>query len=345
MDSQSELTVEQERAATGRQPQKLSFIAWARTPGRATEIAASLNGEARCIFPLAKLPRSLPSTLLRYAVSSGITVGYLVRRRPDALMVQNPPIIPGLIALAYCRMRKAPLLLDSHPVAFGAKNQGFYAKLNGIHKWMAKKSNGVTVASEPFAEIVDGWGANGIVVHEAPTDWPAAQLVSRTRPQVFFVCIFSSDEPYEEVVEAARMLADVDVVITGDTSRAKADVVANAPKNVTFSGFLNQADYRTQLQQSDVVLSLTTEKTSVMRSGYEAVYAKRPLVVTDWPNLRRVFPSAAFAQNDAASIAKAIEEALQTRSDIRALDVAFNVQLERWNQQLNAMRLALSAAD
>jgi hypothetical protein len=324
-------------------PEKLSFVAWARTPGRATEIADSLGGEARCFFPLSGLPRSVPTTMLRYGVSSLQTVAYLLRRRPDALMVQNPPVVPGLIALAYCRLRRAPFLLDSHPVAFGAKGRGLYAKMERLHRWMARKSSGVTVASEPFAEIVDRWGARGIVVHEAPVEWPAVPTASSNdRPTVFFVCIFSSDEPYEAVIDAARHLPDVDVVITGDTARAHSDVTANAPANVRFSGFLDQAEYRRQLQQADVVLSLTTEKTSVMRSAYEAVYARRPLVVTDWPNLRSVFPEAEFAVNEGPALAAAIERALSAQP--ADLDRAYDLQRARWAQQLDAMRSALGGA-
>jgi glycosyltransferase involved in cell wall biosynthesis len=322
-------------------PNKLSFIAWARTPGRATEIAESLGGEARCFFPLATLPRSVPSTLLRYAASSVQTIAYLLRRRPDALMVQNPPVVPALLALAYCRVRRAPFLLDSHPVAFGAKDRGLYARMVRLHKWIALRSNGVTVASEPFAEVVEAWGGRGIVVHEAPTSWPSVERVANLRPTAFFVCIFSSDEPYEAVVDAARLMPDVDVVITGDTARARADVVNNAPGNVRFTGFLDQAEYRSQLQQADVVLSLTTEKTSVMRSAYEAVYAQRPLVVTDWPNLRTVFPHALFAHNESESIASAVVGALTMEA--ADLETALSLQTERWNQQLAAMQSALSS--
>jgi hypothetical protein len=338
MSPHGQLSAAQQRIEYS-QPERLSFIAWARTPGRAKEIAGAFNGEARCFFPLARLPRSPISTLLRYGVSSVLTMRFLARRRPDALIVQNPPVVPGLIAMAYGRRNKVPVLLDSHPVAFGAKGRGMYAKMQRLHRWMARRVDGVTVASEPYAEIVDAWGGRGIVVHEAPTEWPHIDTVERERPAVFFVCIFSSDEPYEEVIEAAGLLPHCDVYITGDTSRADAGVIAGAPSNVQFTGFLDQAAYRQQLQQADVVLSLTTEKTSVMRSAYEAVYARRPLVVTDWPNLRTVFPNAAYAHNEPESIAKAVIEALSTTR--ATADESLRVQQERWDHQLRQMQNAL----
>jgi hypothetical protein len=323
------------------QPTRLSFIAWARTPGRSAEIAAALDGNARCMFPLGTLPKSSVTTLARYAVSAVMTMAHLSWRRPDAVIVQNPPVVPGLLALTYCRARAVPFVLDSHPVAFGAKNRGLYARLSGVHKWMARRSNAVFVASEPFADIVNEWGGNGVVVHEAPTSWPHVATSANKRPTVFFVCTFSTDEPYGAVIEAARQMPDVDVVVTGDTARAEADVIASAPPNVRFTGFLDQQAYREQLQGADVVMSLTTEPSSVMRSAYEAVYAKRPLIVTDWPNLRRVFPYASFCANDAPSIAVAVKEALSNGSDAVALDRAFSEQSQRWDAQLQSMRDAL----
>ena len=92
------------------------------------------------------------------------------------------------------------------------------------------------------------------------------------------------------------------------------------------------------------MVALTTEPTSVMRAAYEAVYARRGLVVSDWPTLREVFPLAQHRSNDAEALADGVRAALAedpAAADDRA-GRARALQHERWAQQLDAMRTALS---
>ena len=83
-----------------------------------------------------------------------------------------------------------------------------------------------------------------------------------------------------------------------------------------------------------------------MRAAYEAVYARRPLIVTDWPLGREVFPYAVHVHNDADSIAEGIRRA---RDEIGALeavtDEARAVQLARWSTQIPQVRRMLQLPD
>lgn len=317
------------------------FASWSAVAGRAEEIASALGGRACVVHPA--VLRGRRRAPLRYLVGLVVTSAALVRHRPRAVVATNPPVFPGLLSWAYARATGARLALDSHPTAFGAKDNRTAQRLLGVHRWMARRADVVLVTTDDWVDELASWGARGLVVHEAPPAWrvaPAGPIAGR--PTVLFVGVFASDEPVAEVVEAARRLPGVDVVVTGDVARAPAGLVAGAPDNVRFVGWVPGDGYVALLGAADVVLTLTTEPTSVMRAAYEAVWAGRPCVVSDWPVLRELFPDAIACGNDAAGIAAALGTAIEDHGTLRArAEQARTRQLRRWDEQVGAIRAAL----
>ena len=316
-------------------------VTWQRHAGRAQEIAHALGGEAVHVYPTALTGRRW--VLVRYLLSAVLTVVALVRLRPSAIVVVNPPVVPGLVVAAYCRLFGARFLLDSHTGSFGVKGNAVAARTLGITRWLGRRSAGVMVTTTSWVEEVQGWGAHGLVVHEAPPVLEVTPSLDGGRPQVLFVGVFARDEPVEQVVAAAALLPEVDVLITGDVDRAPDGLVEGAGPTVVFTGFLGPQEYRARLEAARVVVALTTEPTSVMRAAYEAVYARRGLVVSDWPALREVFPFAHHRGNDADAIAEGVRAALAedpVAASQRAQG-AVTLQTARWDDQLDALRAAL----
>jgi glycosyltransferase involved in cell wall biosynthesis len=133
--------------------------------------------------------------------------------------------------------------------------------------------------------------------------------------------------------------------VTGDLRRCPTRLRERAWPNVRFTGFLSGQDYKSAVLEADVVLALTTEPSSVVRAGYEAVYAKRPLVVSDWPASREVFPYAIHVENRAASIAAGLERAVREHSRLLAVAPrALELQRARWQEQLASLRQRLITA-
>jgi hypothetical protein len=331
--------VRADRTASRRPP--VAFVVWGRVGGRAEEIAAALGGEAKCVW-FGRLSGGPVRTTARYVVSAVVTAAYLVRRRPGAVIATNPPVVPGILAAAYARATGAPFALDSHPSAFGRKGDRVSARLRPVHRWLARRAAATFVTTRDWVDEVESWGGVAVVVHEAPSAEafsPQTTPPGGRRPRVAFLGVFGADEPVAEIVDAARRLPDIDFDITGDRSRAAPDLVRDAPANVRFVGFLAPEAYRRVLTGADVVLSLTTEPTSVMRTAYEAVYACRPLVTSDWPALRELFPHAIAVTNDGPSIALGIEQAVRDNDRLAAVaSTARAEQLARWDGQLDAVR-------
>jgi glycosyltransferase involved in cell wall biosynthesis len=321
---------------------RLSFIAWSPIGGRSEEIAGALGGEARCFYRRGRFGKL--SVVGRYGWSALATWRYLRARRPATVIATNPPIFPALLAYAYARLRGARLALDSHPGGFGLQGDRVSRLLQPLHSWLARRAATTLVTDDRLARRVDRWGGHADIVHEAPTGWRGRpRRALRRRPRALFVCIFQRDEPVAEVLEAARRAPELDVHVTGDVSKCPRRLREAASPNVRFTGFLSGADYELAVLDADVVLALTTEPSSVVRAGYEAVYAQRPLVVSDWPASRETFPHALHVENEPPAILAGLRRAIEERERLlAAAPEALALQRSRWERQLEALRTHLN---
>jgi glycosyltransferase involved in cell wall biosynthesis len=314
-------------------------VAWGAVAGRSVEIAESLGGHAYVLFP--PIDDRRPPPAVRYAVGSLLTLAYLVREDPGAVVTTNPPVLLGLIALAWARLRGIPFALDSHPGAFGKLGDRVSARLLPVHRYLVRHADVTLVTAESWVEIVQAWGGRGLVVHEAPGPWGSLKRSPRevrNRPRALLVSRFGRDEPVDAAVAAAALIPEIDLLVTGRLENLAPELAESASPNVSFVGFLPAARYQMLVAEADLVVALTTEPTSVMRSAYEAVYARRPLVISDWPLCRELFPFAVAVANDPASIAEGLRRAVD---NLRALeDQAENarrLQAARWESQLAAL--------
>lgn len=321
----------------------VAFIAWTDRTERADEIAASVGGVARR-FEGGGL-RGRATAPLRYVLNLVATAAWLARHRPRAVVTQNPPVFPGLVAWAYGAITGRPVLLDSHPASFGRKD-GLWRVMLPVHRFLARRARLVLVTAPELADEVRAWGGRAVEVHEAPTEGLAATSPPPLdgRPRVLYVGVFAPDEPAEAVVEAARLAPDVDVAITGDVRKAPPGLVERAPANVTFVGFLDQPAYRQAIRDAHAVMSLTTEPTSVIRSGYEAVYAGRPLITSDWPVLRATFPHALHSSAEPAALADALMAIGPRYGELTSTTTAaLDHQAATWTRQRAAIEEAIRA--
>jgi colanic acid/amylovoran biosynthesis glycosyltransferase len=336
------------RAAARRRTQlgsarRPAFIAWSRSD-RSPELAAAVGADCHTVFISWLARRSLVP--VRYILSALSTTGFLLRHRPTIVVATNPPIFPALIAFAVSRVTGSELILDSHPRGFGRKGSRLGKVLTPAHRYLVRRARATLVPGPELASIVERWGGRSLIIHEARPRW-RIETPPRIdgRPTVLWISIFAQDEPVADVVEAARMMPSVDFLITGDVRQCPVDVRADAPSNVVFTGFWAADGYRRLIERSDVMLVLTTERTSVPRAAFEAVEGLRPLVVSDWPALRGVFEDAVFAGNSAENIAHAVQEALDRHAElVAAAPAARRRQRQRWDQQRRELMASLGQA-
>jgi glycosyltransferase involved in cell wall biosynthesis len=199
------------------------------------------------------------------------------------------------------------------------------------------------VTNAGLADIV---GRNGGRAFVLPDRIPALSPSGNAGPSggrhVVFVCTFAPDEPFAEVVEAARVLGPaVTVHVTGNARRAPRQVVEGAPENVRFTGFLPEEAYVDLLARADVVVDLTTREDCLVCGGYEAVALGRPLVTSDTRALRAHFSagtvhSAPDRHALAAAIREALDDGARLGREMSALKPRLEADWESWLAHLAA---------
>jgi hypothetical protein len=266
---------------------------------------------------------------------------YLLLRRPRAIIATNPPIFPGFIAYLYSRLTGAPVVLDSHPSSFGFDAQSKVATLTmPLQDYLIPRVEGSIVTEEKLVEKVTELGGRADIVHEAQPRWTISPVSSLPeRPKVLLVGIFAPDEPVHLVTEAAWELPGVDFLITGDLRKCPEELLAKPAPNVHFVGFLNQKAYLEALSSANIVVTLTERPEDVSRAGCEAVSARRPLMISDWPAARLYFPHAIAVQNTVEGIVAGVTGALEEYDRfVEVADLAFDEQEKRWQSQLAVLR-------
>jgi glycosyltransferase involved in cell wall biosynthesis len=322
----------------------ISFIAWAHGDSRPRTIAAELGGEARVFHDMGIVAK--PLVPLRYAVNAARTLAYLVRRRPRAVIIQAPPVPTAWLMWLYAKLFRAAVVIDAHPSSFAIGDAPADRAMLPLLRWLAPRVQACAVTTDRLRELVDSWGGRGLVVHEPAPAWAGAHERRAGQPaNVIFICTFAADEPLDAVLAAARELPDVRFRITGDTRKLRARDRQAAPDNVDWTGYLRGSDYPQALADADAVITLDERDQSVPRSAYEAVYARRPLITTDYPHMRALFPHAVFVQNTGQAIAAGVRSALADRDDAASVTSdALELQVERWGAQRDALRAAVGAS-
>ena len=310
-------------------------IAWAPHSRMSDTFARELGGKLFCVHYLKfKSPVHAP---LKYVLQSLRTIQILFRERPDAVHVQNPPFVAGLVVALCCIFLQAQYVLHYHSAAFGS----LWRWALPIQKWIARRAATNIVTNRHWAEIVQSWGGHTLIMLDPFLDLPgAAQYPVGPGFNVAFVNIFEPDEPVEAVVEAAALAPDVNFYITGDTGRKPGSFFADVPANVTFTGFLDPNNaYPGLLRAVDAVMVLTTRDHTLQLGGCESVALGKPLITSDWPYLREVFSrGTVFVSDRAESIRDGI---LKVRENCSLLAAEIE-QLRResrreWDQRLQEL--------
>jgi hypothetical protein len=316
-----------------------SFIAWSSVSGRSREIADALGGDSKCFYDFGFVnPRLVP---LRYLSSAVRTILYLALRRPRAVIASNPPIFPGLIAYLYSRVAGARVVLDSHPVSFGFDEEKKVVRLAmPLQRFLVPRVDATIVTVQSLIEIVNRQGGQAAIVHEADPDWTVSSAPAiAERATVLFVGIFAKDEPVHLVAESAWALPAVDILVTGDIRKCPPTLLSNRAPNLHYVGFLDQAAYLDAMAKANIVITLTERPEDVGRAASEAVSARRPLIVSDWPAARRYFPHAVAVPNTVDGVTSGIRDALRDYDRlVEVADLARQEQRQRWDEQLATLR-------
>jgi len=302
------------------------MISWAPYSRMSQTFARELGGKLHCIHYLRfQSPIHAPFKYIAMAIH---TLFVLFKERPKAVHVQNPPFVAGLVVNIYCRLTGSGFVLHYHSAAFGSTWDWALT----LQKFIARRAVTNIVTNNHWAEIVRSWGGHAIVMTDPFLELPKGEAFKvREGYNVAFVSTFAKDEPLDAVVDAARALPEVNFYITGNKKKKPASFFEQAPSNITFTGFLDpDLQYPGLLRAVDAVMVLTTRNHTLQLGGCEATALGKPLITSDWPYLKEVFPKGTVYVSDSAeSIIDGIQDVKKNYTQL-AVEI---VQLREESQQ------------
>jgi glycosyltransferase involved in cell wall biosynthesis len=316
-------------------------IAWASYSRRSRMFARDLDATLYCLHTTHFC--SKPCAPFRYALLAVRTLRLLLRVRPQAVHVQNPPCFCGLMVAFYCWRTGARYVLDHHSATF----LRIWKLVGPVQRLVVRRAATNIVTSEHWADTVRSWGGEVLVMRDAFRELPPGDPVALEPGfHVVFVGTFAFDEPLDAVLGAAAELPDVHFHVTGDTRHARPDTLAAAPPNVTFTGFRPYGEYLGLLRGADAVMALTTRDHTLQGAGCEAVTVGTPLITSDWPYLREVFEGAVFVAPTVESIRAGVVEVIRRHGELsQAVIELRQTRRQQWCSQLEKLERTLTAPE
>jgi glycosyltransferase involved in cell wall biosynthesis len=187
-----------------------------------------------------------------------------------------------------------------------------------LRPWLARRAVLNLVTNEHWQALIERWGGKALILDDVPTEFPHGETYPL--PEGINVVVVSSiapDEPLGLLPEVARRQINVNLHVTGDKRRVPPELLRAAPPNLRFTGFLPDPQYFGLLRAADAIVVLTTRDHTNQRGGCEAVWLGQPLVISNWPVLRRAFHSGAVhVPNTVEGIAAGIHEAVARHDEL-----------------------------
>jgi glycosyltransferase involved in cell wall biosynthesis len=264
---------------------KTTVIVWAPYQRRAAILAEHLGASMEFIYH--RQANRFLGTPLRYAVQALQTWRALCQRRPDIILVENPPIFAALVVSLYAGRYGARYVIDSHTGAFRSPKWRWSV---GLHRYLSKGAVATIVHNTSQEKVVKEWGCRYLLIGFTPGSYPQGEEFPLDgKFNVAVVSSFLDDEPIDLVFEAAALLPDVNFYVTGNSARMARPLLSRKPENCHLTGYLSYEKYVGLLRGADAVMALTTANHTLLMGGFEAVSVGTPLIVSNWPVLQDYF--------------------------------------------------------
>jgi glycosyltransferase involved in cell wall biosynthesis len=311
------------------------WITWNRS-ARSRTLARALNVALHEI--------SIESNLLaRHVLSPLLTIRLLIKERPRVVYLQYSfllLIVVAIYKLVY--LFRTVIVCDCHTKAIRRTAPG---PLNWLF-WPLKKLSfrfaDVTIVSNTgMTDDIRRLHSNFYIL---PDKIPVISFDKpRTRNATYYVYIssFAVDEPVREIFEVAAALNPNEKIYW--TGRIPHDfhIPADKPRNLIFTGYLNDADYHSLIGNADCLLALTTEENCLQCGAYEALAVNVPMILSDTYALRQYFGEAAIYTNHTPhnivqSLHHAISNKTQLTEEMEGVATRRRAEFERSYEEFTA---------
>lgn len=270
------------------------------------------------------------------------TALYLLATKRRIILVQNPSLILTLLACLIKPLKGYKLIQDLHSYFSwidDAKDlrARVYKKLSNF---CIRGCDLSIVTNDPLASLIRKKGGSPFVLQDRIPDLPALESRKLSAAHnIVFICTFSEDEPYEEVLRAARGLDEsFHLYITG--RRPKNRPFPDIPPNVTLTGFLPDREYLELLNSADALMTLTTCEHTLLCGAYEGIALSKPLIMSGTRALHDYFvEGVVYVSNESESLVLGAKEAIQHKESLKAEIARLRAALLKdWEGRFEALR-------
>ena len=285
---------------------KIVSITWWDYSSRAESIAMAVNAELVFIGKIRKKKNLFISFMLYFSYAYQ-NIKILRRIKPDIVIITNTTWAVALVNFVYSKIAKVKLVMDSHSCAF---DHEFIKYPLFLSLFFAKHSTVSFITNQSHYKLLTENGARALILSDIPFEDTFSAFNKTPLSEKFnicYICTFSYDEPYLEVIKAASNLSNVQFYITG--SYDMANLIPNDYPHVHFTGYINNTEYRTLLKSADAIMTLTRNEDTMQRAGSESVSAGKPLITSETKMLRNYFTKGAiFVDNTSNGIVEGVNK-------------------------------------
>jgi len=238
-----------------------------------------------------------------------------------------------LLVDLWCMLRRRtkpvqlPYAIDCHTGTF---HRPKWRWLLPLQRLLSQRAIVTLVTDRAAFTMLQDWKVRCLFLEDAlPVLSPAVGTIgSEGEARVGVISSLDDDEPIAEIFAAAKLLPCVTFYVTGDSKKVEARLLARKPANVVLTGFLNGGTYTALLQNVHGLIVLTNEPHAVNCGAYEAAVMAKPVVVSDWPDLRHCFPRGFIhVNNTPEAIADGIQKMLNEREELGTEIIAMRSEI------------------
>ena len=286
---------------------------------------------------------AIPNLLRKYATGLSRTLRFLIADRPALIICQNPSIVLAVLSVACRPFTGAGVVVDAHNGGLQPA-EGRSAFLNFVSRWVQRRADLTIVSNEALAaKVRHNHGRAFTLPDRVPEIRGAVDARIASMKTIVFVCTYAADEPYADVLEAARRLPhDITVFVTGNYRKRGLDP-AMLPPHVRLTGYLSEHDYVNLMASASVVMDLTSREDCLVCGAYEALALGKPMILSDTKANREYFSSGVvYTRHDPDALQASMCEAIERRQEL-AREVAGlrTRRSEEWEVNMTRLRQRL----
>jgi glycosyltransferase involved in cell wall biosynthesis len=325
------------------------FVSWIGYHGRSEALAEELGAEAVFVAAGTSVGKigNVSSAPARYVFQTIRTLGILSRKRPKIIIVMAPPLPLVMLAWVVSRVMQSCLVIDAHTSVFNDPKWAWTLK---AFLWFAHRSKLTIVTNKQLVRVLEREGVKAAALHDPPS-LTLPKSNEKTTPShgtaqatVIVPLSYSSDEPIDAIVAAAKELPGVTFYLTGSFPRRPRVASAGRPaNNVVFTGYLPKDEYERLFLSATMVMCLTTREFTMQRGGYEALSCHKPLLTSDTRVLREYFTKGTvFTSPHPDDIRVGVVECLENQDTLaEGMATLHRDKLATWDFQLDHVRKML----